>query len=283
MALFNYMINKKYQNKTISEYLSSFHLGKEKIKKIKTYINDELKPHDTILKPFDKLTIENDEALDIKPYQYKIDVAYEDEYLLIINKPAGFIIHDDGNNIDTVANIVANYYQEKGLNIPVRYIHRLDKDTTGILIFAKDPLSMSKLSNELESHEFKRDYLALVKGNYNKTNIINLKIGKDRHINGKYRVSPTGKDAITYVSVLNTSKDYSLVRLSLKTGRTHQIRVHMSHLGHPLLGDIMYGGDNKFIKRCALHSYYVEFTHPITSKKISLSIPLPPDMDKLVK
>lgn len=289
MYKFNYIIQKSFSDLKIFDFLTYFHLGNEKIKILKKtgyiLINEEAASINSIIKENDKLTLCLDEDIEVKPYKAHLDIIYEDDYLLIINKEAGLAIHSDGAKYidNTMQNMVAYYYKKKGYNLPVWYLHRLDFDTTGLIIFCKDPLSMAKLSYELSTHDLKRDYLALVSGIYPNDELINLKIGRNRHVNGKYIVSPTGKEAITTVNVVEKFKRYTLVRLSLKTGRTHQIRVHMSYKGHPLLGDTLYGGGTRYIERQALHSAYLEFEHPIYNKHLSLAAPLPKDMEKLVR
>lgn len=277
---FNYKYN-------ILQFLESFNLGKEKIKTYQNnlYINNVKSSINSILNIGDELIIKTDETLDIKPLNKRIDILYEDDNLLIINKPNQIHIHSDGNeNIDnTLSNMVSNYYIKKNLNMPVRYIHRLDYETTGIIIFAKDPLTMSYLSNKLVSHELRRDYLAFVEGKILSDMIIDKPIGRNRHDSRKYLISKNGKPAITNLQVIEVYKNRSLVRLSLKTGRTHQIRVHLTSTGHPLLGDSLYGGNTKYISRVALHSYYVNFINPVTGKKIEQYCKLPPDMEKIKK
>ncbi len=281
-----YLYNINEEGKTIIEFLSSFHLGKEKIKLYlrpnHILVNGKFEKSDYILKKEDKLELIDDLYQDLKPLNKKLNIIYEDDYLLIVNKPTNILIHSDGNqNVDnTLSNVVANYYKNKDINIPVRYIHRLDKDTTGITIFAKDPLTEAYLDDLIEKRILHRDYLAFVEGSLDKDIIINKPIGRDRHINNKYRISETGKEAITIVKVIKNYKKYTLVRLSLKTGRTHQIRVHMASISHPLCGDTLYGGSLKYIDRPALHSYYVKF-NDIFGQPIEISQKLPFDMEKM--
>lgn len=281
-----YLYNINEEGKTVYEFLSSFHLGKEKIKLYSKpghiLVNSKQEEVNYSLKKDDKLELIDDLTLDIVPVNKKLNIIYEDDYLLIINKPRNILIHSDGNlNIsNTLSNVVANYYKNKGLDIPVRYIHRLDKDTTGIVIFAKDPLTEAYLDDLIDKRILHRDYLAFVEGSLEKDIVINKPIGRDRHVNNKYRISNSGKEAVTIVKVVKKYKKYTLVRLSLKTGRTHQIRVHMASISHPLCGDTLYGGSLKYIDRPALHSYYVKF-NDIFGREIEITQKLPFDMEQM--
>lgn len=287
--MYEFKYQPKLNNVTILDYLNSFHLGNEKIKELKKpnriLINGKSEGFNYKLKENDLLTLLLDEVDPVDSYKSHLDILYEDSYILILNKPASLAVHTDGAKYttNTLQNMVKYYYDKKNYHIPVWYLHRLDFDTTGIIVFCKDPLTMSFLSYELSCHNIKRDYLALVSGIYPNSEEINLPIGRDRHVNGKFRVSDTGKESITNVEVIKKFKRYTLVRLSLKTGRTHQIRVHMAYKGHPLLGDTLYGGGNRYILRQALHSYYLKLVHPITNELIEITCEMPSDMKKLLK
>ena len=288
MAIYNYKIKKGGMN--VLDFISSFFLGKEKIKYYKNtkesvLINGNIAKLSDVLETNDVLTLQNDDKLDLKPLKKKINIIYEDDHYLIINKPINILVHSDGNqNVDNnLVNSVAYYYQNKGLDIPVMYCHRLDKDTSGLMIFAKDPLTESYIKALIESRELHREYLAIASGVIDKNVVINKGIGRDRHVNGKYRVSPDGKEAITLVDVYKKFKKYTAVLVNLKTGRTHQIRVHMSSIGHPLLGDTLYGGNLNLMKRQALHSYHVTFFDPHSEKNLEFFAKIPFDMAKLLE
>ena len=274
----------------VLDFLSSFYLGKEKIKyfninKNSIKVNNNYVNLNYLLNKDDILELITNEVLDIKPLKKKINIIYEDDYFLIINKPTNILVHSDGSdNVDnTMCNAVAYYYSVKGYNFPIRYCHRLDKDTTGLMIFVKDPLTEAYIKHQIESRDLHRTYLAIVEGIIDKESIINKPIGRNRHINNKYMVSSTGKEAITIVKPIKKFKKYTLVNVELKTGRTHQIRVHLSSIGHPILGDTLYGGANNLITRQALHSYYVKFLNPITNNIVEFSAPIPYDMSILIK
>ncbi len=274
---------------SLRDYLNSFFISKSKIytlfleKRIK--INDELALDNSNLKKGDILSIDENQEIDYAIDKKSIDVAYEDDYLLIVNKPNGIIIHeDDKNKLNTLSNRVAKYYKDNGLNLFVRFAHRLDMDTTGLIIYAKDSLSFAYLNHYIENHQIKRYYLALVEGNFkNKKGTISKRIGRDRHNSKKYVVSSKGKEAITNYEVLKSYEGFSLVKLLLETGRTHQIRVHMASIGHPLLGDELYGGNKKLINRVALHSYQLNFIHPVTKKEMNIISSIPSDFEGVSK
>ncbi|WP_282138201.1 RluA family pseudouridine synthase [Rossellomorea aquimaris] len=202
---------------------------------------------------------------DVPPTYGEIDALFEDDHLIVVNKPAGIDTHPNHpNETDTLANLVAFHYQARGESSRVQHIHRLDHDTSGAIIFAKHPLSKAILDRLLTERQIKRTYHALVHGRLKqKKGTISEPIGRDRHHNTRRRVSPSGQGAVTHYKVLEDRNSYTLVEVQLDTGRTHQIRVHMSHIGHPLVGDTLYGGKPVF-KRQALHAAQISFPHPLT-------------------
>lgn len=283
------LVSKEYQGKTIKEFLKLNNVGRGKVEAIRvnkqSFINGEYKNLETTLKENDLLSFIINEEIDFIADDKKLDVVYEDDYILLVNKPSDIIIHpDDKTKGKTLVNIVANYYKEKGINRKVRYIHRLDKETTGLILFAKDFLSEAILLKELQNDNISRKYLAFLEGKLNKKEgIIKANIDKDRHVNGKMCIAKSGKEAISKYKVIKEFKEYSLVEFSLLTGRTHQIRVHASYINHPLLGDVLYGGNMLYSSRVALHSYCISFNHPINKKPIDICINLPIDLDVLTK
>ncbi|PFA69492.1 RNA pseudouridine synthase [Bacillus sp. AFS015802] len=208
-------------------------------------------------------------AYDVSPTYGEIDVLFEDEHLIVVNKPAGIDTHPNHpGETDTLANLVAFHHQAEGESCRVMHIHRLDQDTSGAIIFAKHPLSKAILDRLLTERKIKRTYHALVHGRLKqKKGTISEPIGRDRHHNTRRRVSTSGQEAVTHFKVLEYKPTYTLVEVQLDTGRTHQIRVHMSHIGHPLVGDTLYGGKPIF-KRQALHAARISFPHPLTGEWI---------------
>jgi 23S rRNA pseudouridine1911/1915/1917 synthase len=219
--------------------------------------------------------------------EYKmIDVLYEDEHLLIVNKEAGIDTHPNApNQKGTLANGIAFYYQMNGLQIRVRHIHRLDKDTSGAIIFAKHDLSHTLLDEALQLRKIKRTYYAIVEGKLDQQKgIIDKPIGRDRHHATRRRISPNGQHALTHYQVEQyfSHKELSIVSLQLETGRTHQIRVHLSSMNHPIIGDVLYGGKKGIINRQALHAAKISLPHPITHDKIVVEAEFPDDMKAIM-
>lgn len=285
-------IEQKQANQTVREFLQHYHLSRKKIHELymnkRVKLNKEIANFNAVLQIGDELAIPvfEKETIDFKPQKMKLDIIYEDDHLLIINKPAGLMVHpDQKEGMNTLVNGVAYYYQEQQIHHRIRYIHRLDTDTSGGIIFAKHYLAHSLMDHWLAEKKIKRWYLALVNGRLSaKKGKINAPIGKDRHHSARRRVAKNGDTALTYYQLKQQFKTYALVELELKTGRTHQIRVHMSHLGHPLLGDYLYGGPAKVgpLRRQALHSSRIEMIHPITETPLKFEVPLPLDMKKLI-
>ncbi|KON89632.1 pseudouridine synthase [Sporosarcina globispora] len=210
------------------------------------------------------------------PSYYEIDVLFEDDHMVVLNKPAGMDTHPnshDQNN--TLANAAAFHMQMQGEYRSIKHIHRLDRDTTGAILFAKHALAGAILDKELEERSIKRTYLALVHGKISKKKgTVREPIGRDRHHPTRRRVSPKGQSAVTNYELIEffPKQNLSLIKCSLQTGRTHQIRVHLSHIGHPLAGDILYGGKPAF-SRQALHAVKLEIPHPFSGEAIVCHAP----------
>lgn len=225
---------------------------------------------------FLQIALFQEEDYGVLPDAIEIDALYEDEHLLVVNKPAGMETHpNEPGQSHTLANAVAYHLKQKGEQRRVRHIHRLDKDTTGAVLFAKHAFSHAILDRMLNERDIKRTYLALVQGILkNRSGVIDQPIGRDRHHPTRRRVSKTGQNAVTHYKLVKTfpAKNLSMIECTLDTGRTHQIRVHLSSIGHPLAGDVLYGGKPIF-KRQALHARKLTFTHPFTGKKLECIAP----------
>lgn len=214
--------------------------------------------------------IEEESSEQIVPSELPLDIVYEDEDLLIINKPADMPIHPSINNYDnTLANALMWYYQQKGETFVYRCINRLDRDTTGLLIVAKNMLSGGILSDMSKKREIHREYLAIAEGEVPQEGVIDAPIArKEESVIERCVDFERGERAVTHYWRLDYRNGYSLVRLKLETGRTHQIRVHMKYLGHPLTGDYLYNPDYRILDHQALHSWKLVFRHPVTGAQM---------------
>ena len=284
----HFYIDQTYDGKRLNDFFDFYHISKKMRHKLrmekKIQLNHQTIQHDPVLHKQDLLSIEcmMEEECDFIAQDISFNILYEDELLLILGKPAGIIIHpDDKNGLNTLANGVSAYYQATHQKHAVRHIHRLDKDTSGCILFCKQPFFQPFLDHELSVKNIQREYLAIAEGSLEKSMTIHKALGKDRHVSNKYRISPQGNDAITHVTPLSHAHGTTLIRCVLETGRTHQIRVHCASIHHPLIGDELYGRKSPLIKRCALHSSSITLTHPLTLKKIHVTCPLPKDMSCL--
>ncbi|MFS0655064.1 RluA family pseudouridine synthase [Bacillus sp. 179-C3.3 HS] len=253
----------------------------------KVRINQKSAQHGAKVSLGDHIVIDlfETEESDVTPEYGDLEVLFEDEHLLIVQKPAGRPTHpNEKGQIGTLANLVAFHFQANGEEKRVRHIHRLDQDTSGTVIFAKHRLAHAILDQMLAKKWIKRTYIAVAEGLFKKKKgTINAAIGRDKHHAVRRRLSPTGQHAITHFQVTGVNKrlDMTAVELQLDTGRTHQIRVHLSSIGHPLAGDSLYGGSG-VMDRCALHAKKVEMKHPFTDEHMSIEAPLPSDMAELL-
>lgn len=217
----------------------------------------------------------------IVPVRQNFDIIYEDRDLMVIDKPAGMPIHpSQGNFYNTLANGIAWYFSERGEPFTFRAVNRLDRDTTGLLIIAKHGLCAALLSEMVAKKEVRRQYLAIASGKTDEEGTICAPIARTDGSTIERCVDETrGEYACTHYRrlVYSSENDCSLLLLTLDTGRTHQIRVHMKHIGHPLLGDFLYNPDYRLFRRQSLHSFLLSFTHPLTGESLNFSAPLPPD------
>lgn len=252
-------------------------------------VNGEQRRWDELLKEGDKLQVHMfmEEEYGIDPEYGELDVVYEDDHVLIVNKQGQMDTHSsEKNGTGTLANLVAFHFQMQGLETKVRHIHRLDKDTTGGVVFAKHRIAGAIMDRLLMERKIKRTYAALVEGKVKKKQgTIDAAIGRDRHHATRRRVSPKGDQAITYYKVEKyfNKQNATLVTLQLETGRTHQIRVHMSYNGNPLVGDLLYGGQTKYMSHQALHAMKINFVHPITKEEIMVEVPFPANLNNTMK
>ncbi|NCC42754.1 MAG: RluA family pseudouridine synthase [Clostridia bacterium] len=236
------------------------------------------------------LETREDSSAHITGMEGSIDILYEDKDVLAVNKPSGMVTHPIGRHYqDTLVNLTAGYYEKKGENVRIRPIGRLDKETSGFVIFAKNQTAAARLQKQREKKAFRKVYLAVVQGcleKDGKEHMIKLPIIPDPEHPLKMCAGDQadGKSAVTHYTVLDSQPEYSLVKLWLETGRTHQIRVHMKNIGHPLLGDSLYNennDENPMILRAALHAWKTYFQQPFSDQMIETEAPVPEDMAKL--
>ena len=213
-----------------------------------------------------------------------IDVVYEDEIMLIVNKPKDLLVHSDGTNELTLTKMVESYYSDKNY-ISALPIHRLDKETSGLVVFSKSVVFQPLLDKLLSEKQIRRNYLAFVKGKIDegKSFVINKPIGNDRHNSNKRIIYKNGQEAITKVKCIakNKNKNYSILLCGLDTGRTHQIRLHLSSEGYPILNDDLYGVNSDLCLRMGLFADNIELYHPLLEDNLQIDADLPNDLAKL--
>ena len=241
----------------------------------------------------DVVLIEKEEPkeVEIKPENIPLDIVYEDNDILVINKQKGLVVHPGNGNPDgTLVNAIMAYCKDSlsGIGGEIRpgIVHRIDKDTSGLLIIAKNDKAHINMSDQIKDHKVKKTYIALVRGNVKENNAtIDMPIARSTKDRTKMAVSKDGKKAVTHLKVLERFNGYTLLEVNIETGRTHQIRVHLSQIGYPIVGDMVYSnGKNPFgVEGQMLHSMRLEFTHPITGKEMKLEAKLPEYFEEVLK
>ena len=245
------------------------------------------------VQPNDEIIIEDEEPKEIglKAQDIPIDILYEDSDIIVVNKPKGMVVHPangnpDGTLVNAVMAICKDSLSGIGGEIRPGIVHRLDKDTSGVIIVAKNDKSHIALSEQIKNHEVEKTYIALVKG-FVKENeaTINMPIGRSTKDRKKMAVNKNGKNAITHFKVIERFKNYTLLEVKIETGRTHQIRVHLSEIGYPIVGDAVYsnGKDEWGIEGQCLHAKSLKFKHPITGEEMFIEAPLPEYFQKVIE
>lgn len=247
-----------------------------------TYVNTKLSIGDVII-----VNMNFDETSDnIVPTKMNLNILYEDEHMLIINKPSNLIIHLSSNHYsDTLSNGVKFYFDSIGLKRKIRPVNRLDRDTTGIVIFAKSEYIQECLIKQMKTKDFVKKYIAILDGYLEEAKgTIQVPIARKPNSIIEREISSNSETAITHFEVIKylDNQSFTMVKFILETGRTHQIRVHSKYIGHSIIGDTLYGKSSNLINRQALHSYKIEFIHPISKEYIIIETELPNDMESII-
>ncbi len=291
--ILTYHITEQDASQTIEQYLKGKGYSSQCIKELKKMpesilLNGKWEYMRTLLKEEDALVVHVQEEASsekIPPVEIPLDIVYEDEDIMVINKPADMPIHPSLNHYyNSLANGLAWYFERQDKPFIFRCVNRLDKDTSGLTIIAKHMLSGGILSSMVANREIHREYRAIVRGKVTPAEgTIDAPIARmadsiiERCVDFE-----KGERAVTHYRTVDYANDHSLLSIHLETGRTHQIRVHMKHIGFPLIGDYLYNPDMEHIKRQALHSYRLQFIHPITGNPMDFTAPLPPDMESVL-
>ena len=241
----------------------------------------------------DKIEIEEEKAkeIELKAQDIPLEILYEDSDIIVVNKPKGMVVHPangnpDGTLVNAIMSICKDSLSGIGGEIRPGIVHRLDKNTSGAIIIAKNDKAHIALSDGLKNHEIKKTYIALVRGIVKENNAtINMPIARSKKDRKKMDVDKNGKEAITHFKVIKRYQDCTLLEINIETGRTHQIRVHLSHIGYPIIGDDVYSnGKNKWnIEGQCLHAKSLDFKHPITGKELHIEAPMPEYFQKILE
>ena len=293
------VVEENTQKKRIDSYIvdKNINLSRTAIKRLldegKILVNGKKQKPSYKPEVGDIITIEimKPKEVKLKPQDIPIDIIYEDKDIIVVNKPKGMVVHPANGNPDgTLVNAILAKCKDSlsGIGGEIRpgIVHRLDKDTSGLLIIAKNDQAHINMSKQIQDRKVIKKYIALVKGVIGEnTATIDMPIARSTKDRKKMAVDPKGKEAITHYKVLQRYDKYTLLEIKIDTGRTHQIRVHMSYIGHPVVGDMQYSnGKNEFrIEGQMLHSKYLEFDHPITGKRLKLEAPLPEYFEQVLK
>ena len=263
------------------------------IEENKIVVNGKIEKASYKVQNGDKIEIEEEPAkeIELKAQDIPLEILYEDNDIIVVNKPKGMVVHPangnpDGTLVNAIMSICKDSLSGIGGEIRPGIVHRLDKNTSGAIIIAKNDKAHINLSEQLKNHEIKKTYIALVRGIVKENNAtINMPIGRSKKDRKKMAVDKNGKDAITHFKVLKRYSNCSLLEINIETGRTHQIRVHLSHIGYPIIGDDVYSnGKNKWnIEGQCLHAKSLEFAHPITGEKMHIEAELPEYFQKILE
>lgn len=288
---FTYQITEEDAGKTVGTFLLEHEYTPTCIKFLKKaaglitvngvweFVNKPLKENDILETVF----LDEESSENVPSVEMPLDIVYEDEDILVLNKMANLPIHPTkGYEYTNLANGVVYYYEKQGIPFVFRSVNRIDKDTTGLVIIAKNMLSGSILGESMRNRGIHRTYLAVTEGKLPEKGTIDLPIGRREGSAVERCIDENGAKAVTHYERLKYKNGHSLAKVSLETGKTHQIRLHMRAIGHPLPADVLYNPNFQVIRRHALHSWKLEFEHPITKEKMYFEQELPEDMKKIL-
>lgn len=286
-----YKVTNNNNFNSVKEYLTANYLYSSRLirqikRKGQILINDNKANLNDVIEEDDILTvILADEKLDSSPEDLPLDIVHEDDDILIVNKPPGLVTHPTRSHPSgNLANAIANHWQSIEISAKIRFVNRLDRDTSGVIIIAKNKYAHQYIQNEMKKGEVEKIYLAIVEGKLdNDEGIIDSPIGRPNEESIIREVMEEGKRAITYYKVIERFEKHTLLELKLETGRTHQIRVHLKSINHPIVGDSLYNGLSPFICRQALHAKSISFRHSRIHKKMEFVAELPNDINNLIK
>lgn len=292
--ILKYNITKEYEDYKLYTFLKNQGYSASIITLLRkdteqTYINGSPSLLNTVLRAGDHVVVtipEHKLSEKLLPYELTLNIVYEDEDIIVLNKPADMPIHPSQNNYDnSLANALAYYYRNESSPFVFRCINRLDRDTSGLTVVAKNRLSAAILSISMVSRDVHREYFAIVQGQFGeKEGVIDMPIARVMESTIERCVDyENGERAVTHYKVISSNEKYSLVSCILETGRTHQIRVHMKAMGHPLIGDFLYNPDNHDMERQALHAGVLEFPHPVTGEKLVFKAEAPQDFQSILE
>ncbi len=284
------LFNVENDGESLEEFLFSCGVSGRLFKKLyrekSIFINGEFKRKSQEVKVGDIVAIVmNDEKENVLPEPIPLDIIYEDMDLLVVNKEPFIVVHPTKSHQEgTLSNGISYYFKAKGINKKIRFVNRLDMDTSGILIVAKSPFAHQRMALQFENNEVEKKYMAVVSGVVkNDEDIIDLPIGREEEKSIRKTVTEEGKRAITKYRVIERYKNATLLDVQIFTGRSHQIRVHLHHIGHPIIGDTLYYEPSRYIDRQALHSYYLKAKLPRSNREIELNADLPKDIVNLLQ
>lgn len=299
MKLFSFLIDSSFEGIRIDKFIAEQHdeLTRSYIQKLikdgHVFVNNHTVKSSYSLKDGDNVSLEVPDNIEpnIKPEKIDLDIIYEDHDLIIINKPKNMVVHPaPGHYSGTLVNAIMYYCKEElsGINGVLRpgIVHRIDKDTSGSIIVCKNDFTHNSIAEQLKDHSIKRIYHAIVHGQLDNDGTVNAPIGRDSKDRLKMAISPNGKYAVTHYHVIKKFNNYTYISCQLETGRTHQIRVHMSSIGHPIVGDDVYGKNHLTKFKCngqTLHAKTIGFIHPRTGKYLEFDTELPLYFNNLLR